>query len=129
MVLLEPHHGEALDALEALFEESGQWQECIDVLRTKLGLVEPEGRVAVLGSVAEILETYLQDWDGAIEARREILDIEPAEITHYSTLEDLLESQGRWGDLAELQTRKCEILEPGARLDLLGLDELADLQR
>ncbi|MFH1529840.1 MAG: tetratricopeptide repeat protein [Pseudomonadota bacterium] len=114
---LEPRHREALDALESLYEESGRWQDCIDVLRTKLDLVEPEGRVAVLGSVAEILESDLQDWNGAIDARREILDLEPEELRHYSTLEDLLESQGRWTDLAELQTRKCEILDPGDRLE------------
>ena len=114
---LDAEHREALDALESLYEESGQWQDCIDVLRTKLGLVEPDGRVAVLVSVAEILETYLQDWNGAVEARQEILDLEPGELKHYSTLEDLLESQGRWSDLAELQTRKCEILEPGERLE------------
>jgi len=114
---LKPEHREALDALEELYQESGQWLDCIDILCTKLGLVEPEGRVAVLNTIADIRETYLQDWDGAIDARREILDFEPGELKHYSTLEDLLESQARWSELAELRTRKCEILEPGERLE------------
>ena len=117
VVALAPEDREALDALEELYQESGQWQECIDVLRLKLTLVEPDARIAVLAVIAEILETYLQHWDGAIEARREILAIEPGELDHYTTLEDLLESQARWADLAELQTRKCEIMEPGERLE------------
>ncbi|MBM4371682.1 MAG: tetratricopeptide repeat protein, partial [Deltaproteobacteria bacterium] len=116
---LSPSSREALDALETLFQETGRWQDCIDIQRRKLALVEPGERIAVLTGVAEILETYLQDWNGAVSARREILELEPGNLSHFRTLEDLLESQGRWADLAELQTRKCDLLEPPARLETL----------
>jgi tetratricopeptide (TPR) repeat protein len=114
---LEPGRLVALEALITVYQETGAWKEAVETLRLKASLVEGEARGQVLKTMASIYEDYLRDLDAALDCRRQVLKLNNTDLEAYRALEDLLESMGRWAELAELLADKAEVLPVEQKLD------------
>ncbi|MCC6526258.1 MAG: tetratricopeptide repeat protein [Polyangiaceae bacterium] len=95
--------GEALAALERLYERSELWRELVDTLRQiEQGTEAVEERKRCMTKAASVLADRLGDTGEAIIAWRAVLDDFGPEPTTLSALADLYEVADRWDDLAEV---------------------------
>lgn len=69
---------------------------------------DPEDRVRLLHTVAELQQDRLDDWDAAIEAHRAVLEIDERDQRSLDALTELYTKKERWEDLAELYQRRAE---------------------
>ncbi|HKE20125.1 MAG TPA: hypothetical protein VKB80_34865 [Kofleriaceae bacterium] len=101
---------EALLALERHHEKLGEWQELVDVLRSRISIV-PAGdeAVALLSRIAQICEEGLHDDDKAIEHYQRILTIAPAHKPSLEALGRIYESTERWADFVDVTRRQIKI--------------------
>lgn len=70
--------------------------------------VDVEQRRAWLSEAAELCEGPLRDVDGAIEARGQLVFLDPSDDEAADQLEEILEKSKKWDDLAELILRRAE---------------------
>lgn len=70
--------------------------------------VEPGRRHAWLQELAELCEGRLGDVDGAIEARHQLVLLDPSDEDAADLLEGVLATAGKWDDLAALITRRAQ---------------------
>jgi golgin subfamily B member 1 len=97
-------------ALERIHLAAGDYPALTQDLRRQLQFEEDEARRAELfPRLAELLETSLNDPDGAIEIHRERLDLDPTHADALSSLARLYEQRGRWESLAEVLERRAEL--------------------
>ncbi len=90
-------------ALGALYEKAGRWQDLAEILDADLVLVDDtKERVRILARLGDVKRQHLSDVDGAIEAYREALAIEPNDAPVRAALEALLESPDARRKAAEL---------------------------
>ncbi len=125
----DPGDDEAIDALERLYRVRERWPELLSVMRRKVELTSiPEVKEQLLGQMAEVHKTRLNQPTEAIARFREILEIDPASVRALSALGDLYEGQGMWSDLADNVSRELDLTDdPGQQtvlmLRLAGLRE------
>lgn len=132
----EPSSLATMDALERLYEASGEWVELIDVRRRRLdALVEPEARVAVLRSIGPVYEEKLDDAFEAISAWRAVLEEDPRDPAAVSALDRLFTRESMFVELLENLTLQKEITQDqamwvdiGVRIGALQEKELSDLE-
>jgi len=130
----QPDHRVALDRLEELFEDRGESDGLLDILRRKTELAsEPDQRVWLLLRQAELSEQELGDPPSAVEAYERVLEqVERGEA--YDGLDRLYRKMERWEDLRALLERRldAEVGDPKAvrhDLGLVLLDRLHDPER
>ncbi|MFW5966062.1 MAG: tetratricopeptide repeat protein, partial [Persicimonas sp.] len=122
-------HGDALQALEALYLKTQQWDELLDVYERQLNQShEPEDQVAVYGKMAAVYEDHFEDPESAVEAYNNLLMVDPAHEGAIDSLERLYRNLERWHELVEILQRHVELLDDGARKVGL-LNELGRAQR
>src|SRR5690606_2882743 len=78
-----------------------------DAARVETG--DAEQRRVWLSEVAEICEGPLRDVDGAIEARRQLVLLDPSDDEAADHLEQILQKAEKWDELAELLLRRAEV--------------------
>ncbi len=82
---------ETLSALAALYEPSDRWPELAESLEAELGLAEtPEDRLGILARIGQVRRVRLHDLEGALEAYRQALVLEPSHAATRTALEELL---------------------------------------
>jgi tetratricopeptide (TPR) repeat protein/Tfp pilus assembly protein PilF len=102
----------AIAALERLLGAEERWAELAAVLVERSARSTDRAAKVNLGlSLASLRAERLGDLDGAIEAYREVLAVEPSESTALARLADALEKKERWREL------------------VLALDRLGDASR
>jgi tetratricopeptide (TPR) repeat protein len=106
---IDPGDIEALEALERLYEQQGNWRAVADVLAAKCAvLAEPEARIAVLLRAADLWESHLGEQSRAVHHYNEVLEIDPSQALAADALERIYQGQGAWEDLARLCRRRAE---------------------
>lgn len=98
----DPTDGQALSALDRLYERTHSWRELVDVLQTRERMSEDATvRRELLVRVATTLAEKLSDPDEAISAYRSVIDEFGADRASLSALASLYQQTGRWRELAE----------------------------
>src|SRR5262249_5016808 len=101
---IEPAHPEALSWVEEHLRQRRMYGELRDTLlnAARVTTVSAETRKAQLRDVAGLCETQLRDLETAIQAWKQICQIDRADDHARDQLRRLLERGGRWDDLATL---------------------------
>ncbi len=117
----DPTDAEVLDALEELFQRTGRHRDLLGVLRRKADLAnDPEGKEELLGRVADIHESVLEEPQNAIGVYREVLELDPTSRRGLSSLDRLFEKQGQWTELADNVQRQLSLAtEPDEQTALM----------
>jgi tetratricopeptide (TPR) repeat protein len=99
----------ASKALERIHLGRGDYRKLSEDLRRQAAIEhEPHARASLLLRLAELLETSLDDIEGAIAVHRERLEMDPHDADALSALERLYERRGAWEPLiGVLQAREA----------------------
>ncbi|MEZ4433356.1 MAG: tetratricopeptide repeat protein [bacterium] len=109
---IEPDNVDALTALELLLERYENWAEVAAILRRKVDLVQtPEESKQSYEKLARILERYLDQPDEAIDAYRQVLLIDGADLPSLVALEGLYTVRMRWQELIDVLVQQAAVLE------------------
>lgn len=106
---VEPSSTEALNALDGIYEASGQWEELVEILQRKAELGDERDAIAVQFRAAAVYEQHLGQSDEAIETLRNILMRDPDNAQALDELERLYEGAERWDDLVEVYEQKTRL--------------------
>ena len=108
-----PTDGGALDALERLDGELGEWPELIEILQRKADASAEDAASwkPLLFRAASLHEIQLGQVDEAVEVTRSILMRDPTDRDAIDQLERLFTTSGRWDDLVENTERKLALVE------------------
>lgn len=105
---IDPEHRPALDALDSLLAERGDFGDLLETVRRKAEIAQtPEERVENLVRVADICENRLNDVASAIDALEQVLNEQPF-YGAYESLERLYTKAERHSDLASLYERMLD---------------------
>lgn len=98
---------EALDALAALHEAAGRYQDLIDVLERRLVSTDDYEQKALIAlRIPQVYENALGDLDRAIEGYRRVLDIDSNSLEALRALARIYRQSQNWDELvAVLQTQ------------------------
>ena len=101
---------EALLALERHHEKLGEWDQLVEILRSRIAVVPPgDEAVALLSRIAQICEEGLRDDDKAIEHYQRILTIAPAHKASLESLGRIYELTEKWADFVDVTRRQIKI--------------------
>ncbi|ACY16316.1 tetratricopeptide repeat protein [Haliangium ochraceum] len=116
----DPEDGDALDALERLYQQESRAMELIEILRRRVELAEDAGeRKAHLWRIAVLFEHAIEDRIEAITAHLEVLDHVPEDPETLMELGRLYRAEERYADLLDvLERRLAQSEEPGERIAL-----------
>ncbi|HTT71480.1 MAG TPA: hypothetical protein VMG32_09680, partial [Anaeromyxobacteraceae bacterium] len=129
---------EVLAALVRTYRGRGAYRELASALARQAGVASsPEAKKELLLEVATVMEEQLSDREGALEAYRQILAIDPADPNALRMLGRLLGVAERWEDLvgvlgqeialAERQGLVAEAAELRCRLGRIRQQRLGDV--
>ncbi|MBN2342252.1 MAG: tetratricopeptide repeat protein [Deltaproteobacteria bacterium] len=100
---MDPNDNEAVNMLEAAFENEARWTDLQEIYQHRLDIAESEGaRVDVLRLMAKLSEQKFEEYDDAAERWNEIVLVRPEDDEAISALERIYSKQERWQDLVDL---------------------------
>jgi tetratricopeptide (TPR) repeat protein len=103
---------EVLGALARLHRRTGAWRSLVDVLRRQAAATEdPRQRRDLFFEIGAVLDERLSDREGAMEAYRQILSVDPEEPTALQRLGSLLGAAERWDEVVQLLDREASAAE------------------
>jgi len=103
---------EVLSALARLYRRTESWKELVGVLERQAQRAEdPRQRRDLLYEKATVLEERLSDREGAMEAYRQILVVDPEDPTALHRLGRLLGVSERWDEVAAVLAREADAAE------------------
>ena len=106
----DPSNPVALQALEALYRQTGRWEELLDIYARKLELVEyGEDRKVVLFEIARLHEEQVGNLSAAIETYDNVLAEDPADVTALGALDRLYLRTEAWERYAEVLKRRIDL--------------------
>ncbi len=117
----DPDDQEILVALETLYRRLERWNELLNVLRRRAEIsVNPAEQEELLLQCARIYVELVGEIAQAIRVYREVLELNPTSELALAALDQLLEQQERWGDLADNVSRRLSLATTAeARVPLL----------
>lgn len=102
----------AYDALDRIYRASGRWTDLRDLLiRREDATMDNDARKAIVLAICDLEEGVLDSPDGAIDAYRRVLEIDPEFMRAYKALERLLEHKKEFRELEELIGRELDYVE------------------
>lgn len=104
----EPSSAEALQALDELYQGSGQWRELVEIVQRKAELADGDEAAALHFRAAEIFEGQLDEVEEAIEVLRGVTLVDPKNAHALEELERLYVNTERWDDLVEVFEAKID---------------------
>lgn len=112
-VALDVTNEESLASFERLASVVDRWRDVAALYDEQLThLREDPARFVELGlRVAEIVETYLENVDGAVARYRMVLEVDPENRVAISSLDRLFSATERWSDLVPVLQREADIGE------------------
>jgi tetratricopeptide (TPR) repeat protein len=106
---VDPASRQTFDAIDRLLRPLGLADDRIALYREALDhRFDAHERVALLRSIAELHRDARSDRSAAIDAFRELLDIEERDAAALDALEQLLSAEERWRELADLLERRAD---------------------
>ncbi|HEY0483245.1 MAG TPA: tetratricopeptide repeat protein, partial [Kofleriaceae bacterium] len=116
-----PQTIEAVTAIQAIHERTGDWPRLVDALKRKSEIIpEVDERKALLYRSAQIEEEVLSDADAAIATFRQVLSIDDVDLVAMDALERLYVRLERWEPLKDVYAKKADLAEdPGDKKRML----------
>ena len=118
---IDPTREDAYEALARCYRRAKRWEELVATYERHV--VEATGRdakVAVYSALAEALADHIEDTDRAIDAYRNVLDIDDTNVPALEALGKLHEKQGEASEAIEVMGRVADLTTDGARrVDML----------
>ncbi len=108
-----PKNIAALEALERIYGEQGNWDKQLEILSRKVQALEenPDAGIDAQMQVAETYETRIDDPDAAINAYQKVLAEDPQHLPALRGLERLYAKTERWQPLVEVLEAEYEVVE------------------
>ena len=117
-----------IEALLRLYRATGDWQRLVDVYQQKVVLTpQLEEQVDCLFEIAQIQDEFLEDAEAAVQACRQVLDLDPVNAKAFGTLQALFAREQRWLDLLELLEQALSIATSAPAMDAIQM-QIAELQ-
>lgn len=111
VLTLDPADFKAMAALETLFTQENQWEDCIEVLERKArALTTLEDQIDVLMQAASIWLDKLYNASSAAEVYERILQAQPGNMTASTAVEAIYNDLGSWEKLGDLLMTRVEHL-------------------
>ncbi|MEZ4360153.1 MAG: tetratricopeptide repeat protein [Kofleriaceae bacterium] len=119
-LVLDDADGKALDGLDRLYAQIGDWRELVGIISRKIELAAEVGaRLALRRGLAQVYERDLQDDFGAIGQLHEILEEDADNLAALSELDRLYDKARLWPELLEIIDRRMALaLHSAERADL-----------
>jgi tetratricopeptide (TPR) repeat protein len=111
---LDPHDVEVLGALERCYRAARAWPELASALEVASLSDDLAIRQASLASLAEVLDSRLNDPSGALKAYERLFGTMPTDEEVLGHLERLSEKLGDWRAAAGWRTRHAELAQTPA---------------
>ncbi len=107
----DPKHIGALEALERVYRQSGEWNELLDILRRKADSLGDTH--AVLDAKLQIAETYEDrtgNVDEAITTYQQVLTADPQNLRAMKGLERLYAQREKWPELLQVLEQQYDVV-------------------
>lgn len=99
----DPLHQNTIDALSALYTARSEWQNLLALWQHVANWTEnPRQLKKLLGRIADLQHSQLNDLAGARETISHILDIDPNDKSTLTTLAEICRTTGDWTGLAQV---------------------------
>ncbi len=121
VLTIDPAHFEALDSLELIHRDQGEWESAMDVMEQRAqAFDDPQQKIRQLIAVTEIWENQVGNEDGAAGTFGRILQVDPMHEYAFSQLQALHKAAERWDELIDLYVTRIEATEDSdERIELL----------
>ena len=130
-----PHDGEVLEALERLYQASGQFEQLGQIYKRRITQADSDDtRLPWMRSFARLQAERLNDTQGAISTLRRLIGLAPNDVESLKSLAKYLDLEGRTTELSEvlerllaLELEKEEALSIRVRLGRVRAEHMGDL--
>jgi len=97
ILLVHPHHVEAIVELERLYQDLERWNELVDTYERHIEAVsDPQSRIDLYQAMGIVFRDYLQDLYRAIESNQRILEVDGRNVAALTELANLYETASDW---------------------------------
>jgi len=108
----KPQDVEAMKALEGLYETTGKFEKCVEIMKRRAELeTDVAAKAEVLHRAAQIEADQLQNLEASAETLKEVLRIAPERLETYSALRDLYLRLQDYQRLADLLLELVKVLK------------------
>ncbi|MBK6694169.1 MAG: tetratricopeptide repeat protein [Myxococcales bacterium] len=112
VIEIDPNHEEAYVALARSYRKLRQWLELINTYERHISATaDRQTKIELYGAIAQVYSDEIDDIDRAIDAYRNIVDLDD---THIDSLESLAKAYDKQGDAAqsvEFMTRVADLTQ------------------
>ena len=118
---LEPHHLEALHALQRSAERAGLWPDLASGLETEASITrDPAALLGLWHRIGEVYERRIHDPVAAQGWYRKVLERDDCHVPTQRSLARMYNALGRWDELIEIYKLELKVLpKPNAKAALL----------
>ncbi|MFL5304124.1 MAG: tetratricopeptide repeat protein [Polyangia bacterium] len=124
---IDPQDVDALRAIAANYRSAGAWEELSQALRRLIQVgqlggsgIETDELKELFAQLGELEGDTLMRTQDAIDAWREVLELDPAEFRALAALERLFMQEARWEEAVDILERRTQALaNPAERVDVL----------
>ncbi len=124
---IDPQDVDALRAIAANYKSAGAWEELSQALRRLIQVgqlggsgIERDELKELFSQLGELEGDTLMRTQDAIDAWREVLELDEADFRALAALERLFMQEARWEDAVEILERRAKALaSPNDRVDVL----------
>jgi tetratricopeptide (TPR) repeat protein len=123
---LDPQHEATLHDLQNIYTATQDWQKLYDTYARELGVVTGDSvQAEILGRMALLAMTRLNDLDKSVEMLRRVLDLLGEEPEALNALGNIYAVQEKWADLVDVLEREVAVTND----DQMRLNIYSDLGR
>ncbi len=109
---IDPNHEEAYFALERCYRKLRQWTELINVYERHISAtLDRKTKVDLYGAIAQVYADEIEDTDRAIDAYRNIVDLDDTNLPALEALAKLYDKQGDASQSIDYMTRVAELTQ------------------
>jgi tetratricopeptide (TPR) repeat protein len=124
---LDPQDADALRAIAANYRSAGAWEELSQALRRLIQVgqlggsgIEPGELMELYAQLGELEGDTLMRTQDAIDAWREVLEIDAHDFRALAALEKLFMQEARWEESVDILERRAQALQnPAEQVDVL----------
>src|SRR4029077_11576123 len=109
---IDPNHEEAYFALERAYRKLRQWPELINVYERHISAtLDRKTKIDLYGAIAQVYADEIEDTDRAIDAYRNIVDLDDVNLPALEALSKLYDKQGDASQSIDYMTRVAELTQ------------------